>query len=28
MKERRAHIEQLANLLFEGPIPHSSLKVG
>ena len=28
MKERRAHIEQLANLLFEGSISHSSLKVG
>ena len=28
MKERRAHIEQLANLIMEGPVPHSSLKVG
>ncbi|MBP39799.1 MAG: hypothetical protein CL726_10925 [Chloroflexi bacterium] len=28
MKERRAHIEQLANLLLEAPVPHSSLKAG
>jgi hypothetical protein len=28
MEQRREHIEQLADLLIDGPIPHSTLKVG
>ena len=28
MEQRREHMEELADLLIDGPIPHSTLKVG